>query len=454
MCFSVLVASTGWAQEHEHAHTSDEDSCLTLNKIIKSGHTEVHVRNAFMGTLNEGSLNDYFANASGGSLAYHTGDCKGFSIGVKGIFSYNLYDNGLTRTDPISGKSARWEAELFDVNRPGEKKDLDRLEELFLQYSSRKLLIKAGKIDINKGPLLLRRDGRMKPFVYRGAYAEVAVGKHAKAIGLYINGVSPRGMTEWYNLNEAIGISNNGFHYDGSSAHYHERLNTMGIFGLAIEGEKKNLSYKLWNYHFENIMNTLWLEGNFKHKKWEFGLQTVNQMPSTGQNNLESNERYMRPDEDTWVVSGQIKWNHDKLSASAAYLHSFSNGRFLFPKELGREDFFVSHSRTWVDGFANLNVYQLRLEGKIKKHWSYDVRMSYWDGPGIYAFSHNKYGKPDFYQWYSSLVYHFRDQWDGLTTELLFVSRRSEAGALPVSKMFYQTNFQHFNFIVNYTITI
>ncbi|NNE26653.1 MAG: hypothetical protein HKN09_07400, partial [Saprospiraceae bacterium] len=165
---TILLHLTLYSLGAQHSVNVHRDSLEVHNikEWFRSGSIHGHFRNYFMTTVNSGSLNDYTANATGGALAFSTAEYYGFSIGVKGIFTFNTYDNELLRIDEASNKFANWETELFDLTRPEEKKDLDRLEELYLKYAFGNNYISYGKLDINKGPLLKRRDGRMKPFVY------------------------------------------------------------------------------------------------------------------------------------------------------------------------------------------------------------------------------------------------------------------------------------------------
>ncbi len=84
-----------------------------------------------MTTLNQDDLKDYYTNAIGGTISFKTKRYKGFELGVKGIFTYRGFASGLNESDGITGRVAKWEHKLYDVNDFNNFNDLDRLEKLY-----------------------------------------------------------------------------------------------------------------------------------------------------------------------------------------------------------------------------------------------------------------------------------------------------------------------------------
>ena len=74
----------------------------------------------------------------------------------------------------------------------------------------------------------------------------------------FITAVSPRGITEWYKLDEAIGILNNGHLNDTTEIEYHEKAHTKGIFINGLKGHafKERLTCQVWNQYLHHIYNT------------------------------------------------------------------------------------------------------------------------------------------------------------------------------------------------------
>lgn len=431
----------------------------SLIDVLEHGHVGGHIRAFTMATINDGDLRDYWTQAIGGALHFETADWRGIQFGVKGIFSYNVLGNDLNKVDTLVGSSAKWEKELYDVMRPGEKHDLDRLEELYFKYSIGSSYFIYGKIDINEGPLFLRRDGRMKPFVYRGAWLDLnELSGHRFQLG-YINGVSPRGFTEWLDLDEVIGIANNGCQPDGSDANYHNSQNIKAIYAFGYEnGQLEDLNIQAWNYLFQRQSDITWLQLDYKKKNLVAGIQYAHQMSLPEQADLDYDERYMQPDEEANVLSMMLgfekKTPKGELQLRTAFLKAFDTGRFLFPRELGREDFYASQPRSWIDGWGDTEVYMVKMkyETRVMKtgKFSLEADLSRTVAPDLERTEFNKYGLTSFYQTNIYPKFHFRGTLEGLDVGLLYIAKYTEDEIdLSPQQTFYRTNLHHFNLIAN-----
>ncbi|GJM32697.1 MAG: hypothetical protein DHS20C18_16980 [Saprospiraceae bacterium] len=434
----------------------DEKRIKSVKDFFVKGQLHGHVRNYFMATINEKELKDYWTNATGGAFKYETANWKGVQFGIKGVVIYQTVSSDLSMPDLLVQKSAGWEKELYDIALPPGQKVLTGLDELYIQYSRQNSIIRLGKIDLNQGPLLLNRDGRMKPFVYQGIWVEInELKNHQFNLG-WINGVSPRGMTQWYSLNEAIGLLNNGFQQDGTKAEYHQYANTagMGILGYKVTLSEK-LKVQLWDYFLHNIDNTLWVQADLEENHLFGGMQYVLQTASQQQQTLRPENQYFQPQQSSNTVSVQVGYQSlsNDLKLSASYLHGFGPGRFLFPKELGRENFYVSQARSWVDGFGRVNIYMIRgqFQPNHEKwdNWSFDFRFSFIEAPVPQDFAQNKYARSDYGQATLLVDYEFEKQLEGLHLSLLYVLKDSGSQNLLPSEIFYKTNLHHFNLIAN-----
>ncbi len=445
------------ARESKLFFIHKNDSIKTLKDFFILGHAQGHIRNFTMATIHEGELQDYWTNATGGALKYETAEWYGLSLGVKGIFTYNTISSDLNEIDPLTGRSAIWEKELYDVLRPEEKYDLDRLEELYVKWRVGRSYLAYGKLDIDQGPLLKRRDGRMKPFVYRGFWSEFNEFEgHRLRLG-WIDGVSPRGMTEWFDMNDAIGINGNGRQPDGTAADYHGSSGIKGIGVIGYENSQtENLKLNIWNYYFDRQSDISWLQADYKKENVIAGFQYVHQRSLSTQSSLSYEERYMQSDETANVLSVLLGFQNNKsgVEISAAYLKAFDTGRFLFPRELGREDFYVSQPRSWVDGFGDTDIYSLRFRFRkdIKYHgsWNIDTRIAKIDAPAPAEAQFNKYGIPSYYQLSLFPRYTFSNLLDGLDVGLLYVWKMSQGGLdLSPQQQFYRTDLHNLNLIAN-----
>ena len=75
--------------------------------------------------------------------------------------------------DELSHRTARFERQLFGITDPENHHDLDRLEELYINYRRKRISLTLGKQSIYS-PLVNPQDGRMKPYVLDGLWVDYA----------------------------------------------------------------------------------------------------------------------------------------------------------------------------------------------------------------------------------------------------------------------------------------
>ncbi|MDH5396974.1 MAG: OprD family outer membrane porin [Cyclobacteriaceae bacterium] len=453
----MLLISLGYAQ-NEAVSTVEEDQIheevSTLRDYFINGQVSGHVRNYLMSTINNKELTDYYANAIGASLHLETANWHGLKFGLKGIFTYQLFASDLEKVDPLAGKSSKWERELFDVNDPHNTKHMDRLEEFYAMYSFRKSFVQFGKFDIQSTPLLSRRDGRMKPFAFEGLWSELNELKHVKVNLGWIFAVSPRAMTEWYKANEAIGMNNNGFQPDGQKANYHENTQSsgVGVVGINYKPSAK-WSVQFWEYYFDNIMNVNWLQVDYRSEGLLFGAQYALELPDKYLDGLVYEQRYMQPDEKGQVLAFRGGYKVNQMEYSLNYAHSFKTGRFLFPREFGRENFYTSIPRSWMDGFGDTDIltFIAKFTGMKKAQgFSAELRASSVWTPAVSTYTHNKYNIQPYNQTNLFLKYNFSGKLEGLETGFLYVSRFNHPHTEnSPGQIFNKTNYHQLNFITN-----
>lgn len=419
----------------------------SLLDIIREGQLHGHVRNHFMGTIHK-TGKDYATDAMGGLLGYETKEYKGFQLGVSGIFTYRVFSSDLNHPDPITQRPVKWERELFDVNDPENYRDLDRLESLFVKYHWENSYVNFGKIAIAETPLLNRSDGRMKPFAFQGLWLHQQQKESSWVYdAAWLYRVSPRSMVEWYSFTEAIGLTDNGFQPNGSRADY-RHTPTKGI-GVAHLG--KNIGqgqFHLWNMYLDGFINTTWLQWNFIGRHWELGGLYSYQFPHAHQGAVIYEKRYVQPDENGQVLGFMAIYKTDNSQFKIGYTHAFTTGRFLFPRELGRDQFYTSIPRSRLDGLGGVSVVNAALQERFN-HLQCTLEASTTMGTTIGDYSLNKYNADDYYQVNARLHYEFDRFFKGVHVELLYVWKENKQ--VHYNDMVYQkSDYNQFNLITNF----
>jgi hypothetical protein len=451
-----------FSQEGHPARPRDSTSILTserdvthgglhdLKELFGLGTITGHVRNYFLNTINEGSLKDYYANAIGGAMRFRSHEFYGFEFGAAGIFTYRLFSNDLNEPDPIVGRVSKWEHELFDVLNLGNFNDLDRLEELYIRYNFNRGNVSFGKLEIEDTPLMNRSDGRMKPFAFKGFWLNYAPAENHHFQGAWIDRISPRSTVEWFDFNEGIGLAFNGFQPDGTPADYYEHQESDGLAMLGYLGHFKDFNLELYQFYIHHLSYITWAGIEYHKKDWNFGIQYSLQFADAFQRELDYEQRYVQPGERGQVLSGMVRYHFGDWDLWGAYTHAFDSGRFLFPRELGRDHFYTSIPRSRLDGFGDSDVFTVGAELHFGGgHFTADAAYTRIFGPEVGSFEFNKYSLDAYQQFNLNVDYAFRGFFEGLHMAILYVRKDNINNSDP-NVIFNISNFHQLNFVTNF----
>ena len=421
-----------------------------LKELFGLGTITGHTRNYFMSTINKGDLTDYYANAIGGAMRFRSHEFYGFEFGAAGIFTYNLFSSDLNKVDPVTGRVARWEHELFDVLDLNNFNDLDRLEELYVRYNFKGGNITYGKLAIENTPLKNRSDDRMKPFAYKGFWLNYAPEIDHRFQAAWIDRISPRGTVEWFDFKEGIGLFDQGFQPDGTEAEYHENLESEGSAMLGYLGHFEEFDLELYQFYIHHLSYITWAGIEYHKNGWNLGLQYSVQFPDAFQKELEYQQRYVQPGERGQVLSGRVRYHFGAWDLWGAYSHAFATGRFLFPRELGRDHFYTSLPRSRMEGFGDTDVITLGAELHFGgEHFTADAAYTRLFGPEVDSFEFNKYNLDAYQQFNFSLDYAFTGFLEGMHMSLLYIYKNNLNNTEP-EVIFNESNYHQINFVTNF----
>lgn len=452
----LLLANTIFAQQEPKTPTAKTPE--NLLQAFKHGQYNGQFRSFFMATDNARQLSDYHAWAVGGSLHFKTAAWHGVSFGIGGSFHYNLSSSDLTAKDSITGAVNRYEIGLFDVEDPTNRKNLDRLEALWLRYQWKKTHITLGQQPVQT-PFVNYQDGRMRPTAVSGLWVESNDVKHTKIEGGWLWSISPRSTVKWYDIGESIGLYPKGLNPDGTASGYPENLKSKGVGVLGITrqfGERAKI--QVWNHYVEHIFNTVYIQADYvkplkNDHKLLAGIQFTHQDALANGGNDDASKTYMMPDGQSNVVSAQAGWQRKGWQALVAYTRTTADGRFLFPREWGREPFYTFMSRERIEGSGDNHAatgrvswqsgnQKLRLEAAYGHFYLPDVKNA----------TLNKYAFPVFQQLNLDVRYAFGGMFEGLRAQFLYVWK-GRMGEVYGSEKYVinKVDVSLFNLILNYT---
>jgi hypothetical protein len=438
-------------------HNLTEDSGSLLH-AFKSGTMEGHFRYFFSATDNGHGLSDYYAQAGGGGIRYESGSFHGFQFTVSGFFIFNIGSSDLGRRDPITGQLNRYEIGLFDIEDPHNRNDIDRLEELMLRYSRSKTHITYGKQLINT-PFINLQDGRMRPTGVEGIWFDSRDIRNLKIEGGWLGAISPRSTVRWYDGGASIGVYPTGVNEDGKPSGYARNVESKGVALLGLEYRASNQwSLQGWNMLIDQVSNTSLFQTNYQHqtrKDWIVGVsgQAIAQYAIGNGGNEDQQKTYMTRGSRAYTFGARLSVKEGPWEHSLNYNRITSHGRYLMPREWGRDPFFTFMPRERNEGYGNLHAFVARSSyAKKGSNWRSSLAAGYFNLPDVYNYRLNKYGMPSYYQANADLRYSFKTGLlQGLDAQLLVVAKMN-AGDVPENLrfVFNKTDMVLYNFILNY----
>jgi hypothetical protein len=390
----------------------DTKDTSSLKNYLKKGKFSFYTRTFIMSTVNKGILKDDAAWAAGAGIRYETPEWKGFSAAMSGFFIYNIASTDLNEKDSASGQKNRYETGLFDITDPSNKTDLDRMEELYLRFRFKHTTIAAGRQFINT-PFINKQDGRMRPTVVEGISIKTAIKNKWLIDVLWMKRISPRTTVSWYNTGESIGIYPPGVNPDGSKSGYPGNTSSRGVLISGISCKTSSLHMQLWNTYVENIMNTSLFQPEYKFSfteknKFMAGLQFVYQSGTGAGGNTDVLKTYYPPRSHTWIFSTRIGYEKENWKSNVNFIHISNDGRFLMPREWGREPFYTFMPRERNEGLGGVTGFTINNELITKtKKWKFGMGYGRYYLPNVSNYRLNKYGMPSYQQVNLQIDYQF-----------------------------------------------
>lgn len=435
---------------------SDSDTSTVLS-AFRRGKVSGHFRYFFMATDNSKDLTDYYAHAIGGEIKFESALFKNFQFGVSGFFTFNAGSSDLGITDSLTGQKNRYEIGLFEIENPDNKNDIDRLEELYLKYHYKKSEITYGRQLLNT-PFINLQDGRMHPTEVQGFWSEINELKNIKIEAGYIFGISPRSTVKWYKVDESIGIYPVGVDESGSKSEYAGNLESKGIILAGITFKPlKHLKLQLWNQYTQNIFNITFFQADYNYQlndknSLSAAVQVIRQDAIKEGGNSNPAKAYIQKGSKSLVFGARAGWKNNRWETDLNYTRISVHGKYLMPREWGRDPFFTFLPRERNEGFGDLNAYMMRLKYNIPAfRLSASAAVGKYDLPDINNYRLNKYGFPSYNQINLDIRYRFSKILKGLDAQLLYVYKINNSDVYNNSKyIFNKVNMSSWNLVFNY----
>ena len=429
----------------------------SILSAFRRGKVNGNFRYFFMATDNKQGLTDYYANAIGGGIKYETARLKNFQFGVSGYFIFNLNSSDLHMPDHKTGQLNRYEIGLFDIQDPNNKSNIDRVEELYLKYYYKNSSITFGKQLLNS-PFINLQDGRMRPTEVEGIWFEVNEFKKSKIQLGYLYSISPRSTVHWYKIEESIGVYPVGVNEYGIKSDYKNNLKSKGIFIAGITQEiSPKIKLQVLDQYTENIFNSAFLQLNYESRivenlKLITGFQVIRQDALKDGGNADPLKTYIKKGSKAWIFGSQIGLKNKQWETTFNYTRITANGKYLMPREWGRDPFFTFMPRERNEGFGDVHAFMVKSSYKINKiPLTASIAAGHFNLPDVVNYELNKYGLPSYNQLNIDIRYKFSGFFKGFDSQLLYVHKANTGNTYGNEKyVINKTDMNSWNLVINY----
>lgn len=456
---SLVAQSQIFPFIHPTERKKDIKDTTNLQHFFRNGEFYGHARYYFMATDNDRDLTDFFANAFGMGIGYETGKFKGFQVGISGFFIYNMYSSDFTKNDPRTGVGSRYEIGQFDMLNPTNRSDMDRLEDLYIKYSYKNNFLKFGKQHV-RSPFINPQDGRMRPTLVEGAVFELNPYKFLKLEGGWISKISPRSTVSWFDIGQSMSIFPPGVDAQGRRSGYVSNVHSDAVYYAGIHIKPvENIHAQIWSQRIANVQHSNLFQLNTSHPlntsslELITGLQYIRQNAVNDGGNSDPKLAYVAKNNVAQTYGARLgarvnkKW-HWHLN----YNRITKGGRYLMPREWGRDPFFTFMPRERNEGYADVHAFMTSY-GKTfgKSGWKAELSYGRFYLPDVRNFAHNKYGMPSYDQLNFDVRYNFQNFWKGLELQFLYVYKGKIGNHYGDDRyIINKVNMSLYNLVLNY----
>jgi hypothetical protein len=207
----------------------------------------------------------------------------------------------------------------------------------------------------------------------------------------------------------SLGVYSQGVNLDGTKANYRNNVQTEGVLvaGATTNFKKIGLKIQAWDYYVDQIFNTAFAQIDYtpaldKGKnpvKLIVGLQALAQNAIDDGGNPEPSKTYFAKNGKSFAYSGRLGIGNNLSQFSMNYTHITDDGRFLFPREWGREPFYTFLTRERVEGCGSVKAYMVNYTQIFKgQNLKTSFGLGYYELPDVKKTALNKYGLPSYVQ--------------------------------------------------------
>ncbi|RFC54569.1 OprD family outer membrane porin [Brumimicrobium aurantiacum] len=439
-----------------HAQHHEEDTSKTFTNFIKKGHLKLHARTYFMSTHNQSKAYNYGSLAQGVELHYTTPKFHGFQFETSGFITVRFAEYNLIDDENHGWNGVRYEKYLSDIEHPTENHVTQMFDEIALFYHHNNWAFKLGNQTF-ESPLLNENYNRLRPNIFNGLSNSYKKNKLEMRSALFF-AETVRGTSHSKSIQNTFGVYGVGLNQYGDESSYSHNISSLGLGVIGLKYQSGEWSNQLWNYTAENVFNLTFIQSDFKlpfnSQKLLLGIQAFHETSLNNGGNKNSEHAYIRPGEYTFGIGGQLGINlKEQHEFTLNYLGISKQGRYLFPREWGREQFYASQTAELFEGYGGLNALVVRYEYHSKnKFHSAILSGGIIDQPDLDNYELNKYQLADYSHFLVEYKYDFHKYLTGLYLRVITIYKHDNSNELELSdhQLANRSNMLNINLILDY----
>ena len=307
-------------------------------------------------------------------------------------------------------------------------------------------------------PFINLQDGRMRPTGVEGLWTEVNEIKGIKIEAGWLNNISPRSTFKWYSVGESIGIYSAGMNPNGTPSLYSGQIHSKGVALLGLTSIiSKRIKLLGWNMFTENVFNTAMLQTDLSfpikdNSSLVASAQLIKQDAINDGGNSNQSETYFTKGANSLSLGARLAWKNQSWESSLNYNRITAQGRYLVPREWGRDPFFTFLPRERNEGLGDVDAIMAKVNYSFPKSGiKTSVAAGYYHLPDTKNFALNKYGMPSYTQINTDIRYTFTNTLNGLEAQLLLVAKLNNGETYGNSKhIINKVNMVQSNFVLNF----
>jgi hypothetical protein len=182
------------------------------------------------------------------------------------------------------------------------------------------------------------------------------------------------------------------------------------------------------------------------------GVQYIYQHAIKNGGNEDPGKTYFQKNGKAQTFGARIGWEDKRWETSLNYTRITKDGRYLMPREWGRDPFYTFLPRERNDGFGDVHTYTIKVGCHLPKaNLKLQTGFGYYDLPEVTNYALNKYGMPSYRQFNIEVRYAFKGFLEGMDSQCLYVYKAGTGNTYNDDKfVINKVNMSNWNFVLSY----